>query len=930
MKIKYGKLIIFLVTVMTVLFCCLIFVYAKLLPEMVSNPRVINSISDMIKKNTAVNLIIEEPVLKTGFSTVIKFNVKRIYAEKDNGRIFELNNFKSSFSIKKILSKKIIINKLVAENIFVNADEIEKLFPKTSKTKKSNWSAEVYDALLGVRDCEFIYSINPDVKIHLKGHKIGVNNAKKEKRNVYFQLVTDIYRKDNHVTLRLKDNGKVFFKDKHFYVVDCPLSINNSNIFINLDADKKQNYEIKLHSQKFNINDIIDFLNTQIIENTVQKDALSYLSDIGGNVDFVLNIKNDKLNGNFKINEVKFKIKDVDYVPITLTKGNIDLTPTDVKLSGIEGYYDADAKNKIILEGTVKDYLKTMDTNITGRAYARNDFFKNHLSKIIGTDVEIIGEAPTALIIKSKQNVMDFIWYFMLKPGQNIKVANDMLPFEDSLRMMRADMHFENMILDIKSLDYHMVPKEELPDMTVPREKRPRGERHKPIFRLKSSVDIAHNNDVKFISFEIPEPLQSELLNAVMHKEVFKKGTVSGDLTLDNRGRVPVLNGAMRMDRVLVPSQRTFIKSAVMEAKGNRIYINADGGYRRAKFSFDGDILNEIKFPIMVKDVKFSLENIDLVKALEGINNQFAGDDVVETDMGIVKVEKPQEEFDIRNIIVEKAALHLDKGTYKEIEFGNLNADFTLDKDGVAKIKSNRFDFAEGQSSLRAVFDLVNKKYNVKLGVKEVNSDKIANALLGLKREITGKSSGFMDISTDDSMKLSGSIKFIILDGQVEKIGLVEYVLKCASLLRNTVTMINPATFADIINVPEGNFDKITGTLNLKQNVVTRINIKTFSKQLSTYIAGRYNIENGDSSLRVYVKFSNINKGIAGFMRKLSLNALANRVPMNSRNDENYYSVELSELPEIDADEKDCQIFLTRIEGDVANNNYISSLKKIK
>ena len=61
-----------------------------------------------------------------------------------------------------------------------------------------------------------------------------------------------------------------------------------------------------------------------------------------------------------------------------------------------------------------------------------------------------------------------------------------------------------------------------------------------------------------------------------------------------------------------------------------------------------------------------------------------------------------------------------------------------------------------------------------------------------------------------------------------------------------------------------------------------------------------------------------------------SANTLANRIPINSRNDANYYVVELAELPEIEADEKDCQIYLTKVEGDVANNNYISSLKKIK
>ena len=106
--------------------------------------------------------------------------------------------------------------------------------------------------------------------------------------------------------------------------------------------------------------------------------------------------------------------------------------------------------------------------------------------------------------------------------------------------------------------------------------------------------------------------------------------------------------------------------------------------------------------------------------------------------------------------------------------------------------------------------------------------------------------------------------------------------------------------------------------------------IKSKSPQLSAYIAGRYDLETGDATLRIYTKFSNKNKGFAGFLRNISLNSLANRVPLSSRNDANYYSAELEQLPPIEADEKDCQIFLTKVDGDVQHNNFLSSLKKIK
>ena len=51
---------------------------------------------------------------------------------------------------------------------------------------------------------------------------------------------------------------------------------------------------------------------------------------------------------------------------------------------------------------------------------------------------------------------------------------------------------------------------------------------------------------------------------------------------------------------------------------------------------------------------------------------------------------------------------------------------------------------------------------------------------------------------------------------------------------------------------------------------------------------------------------------------------------MNTRNDANYYSSELSELPSIEVEDYKTQVFLTNVEGDVEHNNFLSSLKKIK
>ena len=206
--------------------------YIKGLPYIVSHPKTIKYAQKMTKKYTGAKLVIKKPVLHTEFSPVIDFNVKQVYLEKDGNKLLDLNNFQSSISFKKILSKSIIINKLVAESIYANVDEIQKLVPQTEqKEEKSEWNVDVFDALLGVNHCQIIYSINSDTLLNLKGKHIGVNNADKGKRNVYAKVFADINRKNKHVTLSFDDNKRVYFKDNHFYVQDCPIKITNSNIY---------------------------------------------------------------------------------------------------------------------------------------------------------------------------------------------------------------------------------------------------------------------------------------------------------------------------------------------------------------------------------------------------------------------------------------------------------------------------------------------------------------------------------------------------------------------------------------------------------------------------------------------------------------------------------------------------------------------------
>ena len=80
----------------------------------------------------------------------------------------------------------------------------------------------------------------------------------------------------------------------------------------------------------------------------------------------------------------------------------------------------------------------------------------------------------------------------------------------------------------------------------------------------------------------------------------------------------------------------------------------------------------------------------------------------------------------------------------------------------------------------------------------------------------------------------------------------------------------------------------------------------------------------------IYTKIGDTVKGFAGALRNISLNSIAAKLPTSARNESNYYASELEMIPKLEAGEEHAQVFLTKVDGDLINYNFISSLKRIK
>lgn len=901
--------------------------YLYTLPKLVSsawlNKVAVKEATEFLK----ADLSIKNPKLATSLSPNIGFTLEELTLTKNNKQILALNNLDTEFSFKDILAKRIIVKKLLADNIFVNTSDLMAILPKQEQKeeKPAAFNLDLFSTIFGVKKCLITYNLD-DVGIKFDAQNILLDRTK-AKKYLHFDFDFFMTKGQDKIQVSADDKHCIYMGNGELHIDKFPIEIDKSKIVIDAFASRKAGMNLNISSKNFSARDIYNIVASNIIMPN-GKEMLAPICDVSGSVDFNVHLTSKNIRGDINVNESEFKIKDLMKMPVKITQGIIEIGNKDITLKDFKGYYNNKTNDTLTMEGAVQDYWKTCDTKIISDIFVNDDFFRDYVSKMLGSPISLVGDAGSRLTLTSKNGSCDILWYFLLREGEGFKLGDQSMVLQDYKTLFKVDLSVVKNILKINTIDY-FITNELKKGMT-------------PVLSINGNLDMADNMKLQDIHLKIPRPLPSEFLNFLAGQKIFKKGTITGEMGVINTGEFPVMEGVITLDKVRIPSQRLFIKSAKIGAKGDKLGAIAEGRFKRSKYNFKGYIVNDLRLPIIVKYVDLDVDNIDVERFLANSQESVSaptsaptlalprGEGTVQdvSDSESDNVDVPT--FQKGLIIVEKCMLNLENGKYKNVNFGNLHANLTLDKDGILNLQSNKFDIAEGISTLKVRADLIKNKYYLRLGVKDVNSTVMADALLGLPREISGKAMGLVEINSDASLKLNGDIKFNIQNGTIEKIGYVEYILKVASLFRNPLVMISPTTFGDLVNIPDGKFDVIKGELKLKDNVIQRMMIKSSAKQLSSFIIGRYDLNTNDASLRIYTKMSNKGEGFAGFLRNISLNSLANKISSSERNEGNYYSSEIEQIPQIDADEKDAQIFLTKVDGDVINFNFLSSLKRIK
>lgn len=902
------------------LFAALFLFYIVFLPKFVNSEFAQNQVSKIIKKEFDIEIKTSNIKLQTFLKPLIQFDIDELVLLKNNNQILELKDFQSEISFEKIANKKINLNKLKFKKIALDMSKILEILP--NETAKKQEKSMDFLITLDNSDIEFDnvdikYNQNNDIFANLNINNIKLT-AKNDFKQLFFNLKATISNSETKNTILSFANDEIKIYDDEIIIEKLNAKVNKSLLTLNSKINKNDIY-LNAKSDKFYLNDVFELVNSNLFISN-GSEMLAPLKNPKGNISFDISLKNQDLSGEIDVNNTGAEIKDVSYIPIYVSKGKILISKDKIDFKNLVGYYGKNKSNKIEIKGDIKDYYKTFNSNIEIESVITNEFFKDYLSKLINNTVLVVSKpSRTKIIYKSKNNIMDIIWFAQISKGVNFGISDEKSALSDYDRAVLGEFQIKDEKIDVKNINYYIASN------IV------RGVKLQPILQANALMDFNGKLDKAGLAFGREMPC--EFLNVFLGQKVFKKGTIKGNINVIFKNDIPYLDADMEIKKTLIPSQRMAIKEANLKTTNNFININAKGRFKKASYVFIGKIKNELKPPFVIKNLALEIDNLDVERILNSFNSVNENIEVNEQKISSEEDLINNDDnfmFDTNLIRIEDCDFKLAKGNYKELTFGNIAAKLTLDDKGILNIQSNKFDIAQGISTLKVVCDLKKLQYYVRLGVKDIDSNLMTKTLFNLDKEITGKAMGLIELYGDETLKLNGDIKFVINEGTIGKIGLVEYVLKIASVFRNPIVMVSPATIMDIISIPEGKFDKIQGTIKIKDNVLAPIDIKSYSSSLSALIKGKFDLERHDASLRIYTRFSTDKKTIFGFLRNLSLNSLANKVKLNSKNDANYYESELSQLPKIDVDDSKTQVFLTQVEGDIEHFNFLSSLKKVK
>jgi len=846
--------------------CVLYFGVIYLLPNVINNNIIINKLESLIFHKTDLETNIEGFTLKVSPKLDFVLYITDINSKYNNVSVLDITNFSLNY---KLLENR--ITSINANEVYIDEKAL-KQFKKNPQKKHKN---------------KFELSKCPEIhikKLTYKSDNTSVLANEIDTENDNLRLKADIQSRLLKETLKLGYSGSLQIVENNLKANQFEIKLGNSQLYLNeylIGKDKTFNFTLK--GEKLPVSEIMPVLLHFQKSQDPSKKFIENFKNFKGTLNVNLKFNKEGIWGTCIANDLSANAVWFD-IPLFFKEAifNFRGQTIDSIAQGILG------KEKVIHTLNMTDLLTpqreaigTMKTTLTKKF----DYVPN---------LTVLNSINTSLIYKIKAKKPDVYYYIDIPANSDLIYNSFYLGLRGFQRKISGNTFKDGNDLYLKEYKYSYSNSEK-ENIVISGD---------GLF-LKNVDKI---NPDKFIPQYITCHTNGYAPIHVMGSfgEKVSGGEFKGDLKYDFKN-----NQILGIFDIINAKHKSFhIKNAHVASKDGILNITSNGLFKGEKYLAELNAKNNIIGETLIYDMKLFLDKLilettpDTGKPKRRLNPEDLTQKVQNTDLTINNWEIAINEIKRDKFILQNVKL-----------LGSM-------KNNIFDFKMNDLNFADGLIHAKGIYDFAKNISQMTFEAKNINSNKVAEMTLNLKDQIEGIANAKVDIKAKDMFKfLDAHCMFEVKEGFLPKLGDTEFMIKNSKYKLSQITNFD-LTKKDLMK------DDIKGSFDVHNTELKNINITTWHELSAILLEGNYEMEQQQANLQLFWHYSKeAPKGIRIFGVPLSLIL---KVVFRPEKSKELYQSKLSQIPKINANEKNSTYYIIQLSGNINNNKTKLTLKEIR
>ena len=771
--------------------------------------------------------------------------------------------------------------------------------------------------IMKIFDDFYKYNVNANINTDLKIKNNLDIDGKINLDNIFFTMGNKIFPPSD---LKLNFKGNNIKINSNLYT-----DVNSKAIITGfLKGGKHKEIDLKVRTDKIRLENAI-FIANNILKifgkNNLEK--ISANGDLDANFTIKSNFKKIQSSGYLKINDANITNKLYN-VSLNSVNADIDFSQDAVKIHKatamlnsqpiiISGIIDKDANADILIsaeELSLKGILLAIGkTKILSENDVLNGFvnvkavLKGRLDKskpkikVLANDVNLRNKNTKTQIIITKA-VINSDYVKNTQGSAEITGLKIFTPAAMNFSDPRINLTFNEKDLNIKpSYLYINNIRTNLDGRISELDSSP----------ILNSVNISIPNQISL-------PIKGYAASNILLKGNLK---LAGDLNN------PQIQGGFDIPLIRIPSASMVLKNTTLQFGKDLRIICPQVQMANSLMSIDAQVNNNFSKGIIVKNVDFKSNNIDLnvlipiFKTLQN-NNQNS------------------------NIVILNGKSTVGNFRLGGIVSSNITSDISL-KNNVLNLDNFRSEAYLGKLAGDISYDLRHQKTMLNLQGRGLSANPALIAITGRNDDINGRLDFDNNISMVGSSKrdlltsLKGNINLIISNGKMGALGKFEHLLYAQNIISNNFFKGSLNLIANAITVKNtGVYKYMKGKISFANGWANIHWIKTSGPSMSLYITGRYYMPDNNANLIILGRISDDVVRILGPIGEFSMNKAISSIPKIGEittflvnqftTNPNYENI--SEIPYLSPrTELSTKEFKVIIDGELQKQNSVKSFK---